>query len=45
MTCERCGGPNTNTDTVICNQCWINLMRQDPIEGWEYIPDQEEAER
>ena len=39
MTCERCDGPNTNTDSEVCNACWIALMQQPELpltdDDWE----------
>ena len=35
--CPRCQRWHHNTDTAICDECWIRLMVQPPIEGWDDI--------
>jgi len=40
--CPHCGRLHHNPDTTVCDQCWIALMRQDRLEGWEDDDDWEE---
>ena len=33
--CPHCGRLHHNTDTTVCDHCWIALMQQPLLEGWE----------